>query len=137
GRPADPRAVPGVRHFSRVRIVAPGRSHAKLAGVARPRPASRPADSGIHRPLAAAARLAGPPARPGPPDGAVGPGIDLPPLPRSRGMTVALARKLLRDVRLGLIIIMVLLMGFQCLWAKVADRIVQIIAELGKKNIPI
>jgi ABC-2 type transport system permease protein len=38
-------------------------------------------------------------------------------------MTGALVRKLLRDVRLALIIVLVLLGAFQCLWAKVSERI--------------
>jgi ABC-2 type transport system permease protein len=38
-------------------------------------------------------------------------------------MTGVLVRKLLRDVRLALLIIAVLLAAFQCLWAKVAERI--------------
>jgi ABC-2 type transport system permease protein len=38
-------------------------------------------------------------------------------------MTGSLVRKLLRDVRVGLIVLMVLLTAFQCLWAKVTQRI--------------
>jgi ABC-2 type transport system permease protein len=38
-------------------------------------------------------------------------------------MTGSLVRKLLRDVRLALLIVAVLLVAFECLWAKVAERI--------------
>ncbi len=34
-----------------------------------------------------------------------------------------LVRKLLRDLRLPLVVVALLLMGFQCLWAKITDRI--------------
>ena len=34
-----------------------------------------------------------------------------------------LVRKLLRDVRLPLLVVALLLLGFQCLWAKITDRI--------------
>ncbi len=39
-------------------------------------------------------------------------------------MTATLIRKLLRDVRLALIIVALLLGAFQCLWAKITDRII-------------
>jgi ABC-2 type transport system permease protein len=39
-------------------------------------------------------------------------------------MTATLVRKLLRDVRLALIVVAVLLGAFQCLWAKITDRII-------------
>ena len=39
-------------------------------------------------------------------------------------MTGALTRKLLRDLRVPLIVTMVLLFAFQCLWAKVTQRII-------------
>ncbi len=38
-------------------------------------------------------------------------------------MTGSLVRKLLRDVRVGLIVLIVLLIAFQCLWAKITQRI--------------
>jgi ABC-2 type transport system permease protein len=38
-------------------------------------------------------------------------------------MTITLVRKLLRDVRLPLFIVALLLAGFQCLWARVTQRI--------------
>jgi ABC-2 type transport system permease protein len=38
-------------------------------------------------------------------------------------MTRALVRKLLRDVRLPLVVVALLLAGFQCLWAKITQRI--------------
>jgi ABC-2 type transport system permease protein len=40
-------------------------------------------------------------------------------------MTWCLVRKLLRDVRLPLVIVMVLLAAFECLWAKITQRIVE------------
>jgi ABC-2 type transport system permease protein len=50
-------------------------------------------------------------------------------------MTGSLVRKLLRDVRLGLIVVALLLAAFQCLWAKITERItvemVKSFAELG------
>jgi ABC-2 type transport system permease protein len=39
-------------------------------------------------------------------------------------MTFALVRKLLRDIRLPLLVVCVLLAGYQCLWAKITQRIV-------------
>jgi ABC-2 type transport system permease protein len=39
-------------------------------------------------------------------------------------MTFALIRKLLRDVRLPLVVVALLLTAFQCLWAKITERIV-------------
>lgn len=44
-------------------------------------------------------------------------------------MTWVLMRKLLRDVVLGLVLVCLLLFAFQCLWAKVAERIGQLLAE--------
>jgi ABC-2 type transport system permease protein len=38
-------------------------------------------------------------------------------------MTGSLVRKLLRDVRVGLIVLILLLIAFQCLWAKITQRI--------------
>ena len=38
-------------------------------------------------------------------------------------MTGTLVRKLLRDVRLPLAVVALLLVGFQCLWAKITQRI--------------
>jgi ABC-2 type transport system permease protein len=40
-------------------------------------------------------------------------------------MTFALIRKLLRDVRLPLLVVALLLFGFECLWAKVTQRITE------------
>ena len=40
-------------------------------------------------------------------------------------MTLVLVRKLLRDVRLPLLVVMVLLFGFEMLWAKVTQRITE------------
>jgi len=39
-------------------------------------------------------------------------------------MTIALVRKLLRDIRVPLAVVALLLLGFQCLWVKVTERIV-------------
>jgi ABC-2 type transport system permease protein len=56
-------------------------------------------------------------------------------------MTATLIRKLLRDVRLALIIVALLLGAFQCLWAKITDRIIgelapffNQLAEMGGLN---
>jgi ABC-2 type transport system permease protein len=38
-------------------------------------------------------------------------------------MTVTLVRKLFRDIRVALVVVGILLAGFQCLWAKVTERI--------------
>ena len=38
-------------------------------------------------------------------------------------MTAMLVRKLLRDVRVGLIVVALLLAAFQCLWIKVVERL--------------
>jgi ABC-2 type transport system permease protein len=50
-------------------------------------------------------------------------------------MTWVLARKLLRDVAVGLCLVALLLFAFQCLWAKVADKIshdiIQRLTRLG------
>src|SRR5262249_49641120 len=67
--------------------------------------------------------MVGPAAARGPENGATGIIEHLRPVPRSRGMTGSLVRKLLRDVRVGLIVLIVLLIAFQCLWAKVTQRI--------------
>src|SRR5437016_3043287 len=40
-------------------------------------------------------------------------------------MTFCLVRKLLRDVRLPLLVVVALLAAFQCLWAKVTQRIIE------------
>jgi ABC-2 type transport system permease protein len=40
-------------------------------------------------------------------------------------MTFCMVRKLLRDVRLPLLVVIVLLAAFQCLWAKVTQRIIE------------
>ena len=39
-------------------------------------------------------------------------------------MTWALIRKLLRDVRLALLVVVLIIIGFQCLWVKVSQRAV-------------
>src|SRR5262249_2748847 len=90
---------------------------------ARPRPGRQPSGAGIRRPAPAAAGLAGrsAPGRAAP--GAAGAQRCLLPLPRDRLMTFTLLRKLLRDVRLPLAAVGLLLCGFQCLWAKVTERI--------------
>src|SRR5207249_1092385 len=50
-------------------------------------------------------------------------GPHLPSLSRDRRMTHILVRKLLRDVRTSLIIVAVLLLAFQLLWAKVTENV--------------
>src|SRR5919201_5982342 len=40
-------------------------------------------------------------------------------------MTFSLVRKLLRDVRTALLVVVLLLGAFQCLWAKVTQRIIE------------
>jgi ABC-2 type transport system permease protein len=53
-------------------------------------------------------------------------------------MTLVLARKLLRDVAVGLFLVALLLFAFQCLWAKVADRISNdILRALAERGIPV
>jgi ABC-2 type transport system permease protein len=47
-------------------------------------------------------------------------------------MTWVLARKLLRDVAVGLAVVVLLLFAFQCLWAKVAERIGELLVELTR-----
>src|SRR5206468_3383581 len=71
----------------------------------------------------AAAGLAGPRAGTRPQDRAARPGRHLPPLSRERGMTGPLVRKLLRDVRLALLLVALLLAAFQCLWVKIVERL--------------
>jgi ABC-2 type transport system permease protein len=48
-------------------------------------------------------------------------------------MTRILVGKLFRDVRLPLAVVAILLIAFQCLWAKVAQRIVQVVHEAIKR----
>src|SRR5262249_61992844 len=38
-------------------------------------------------------------------------------------MMAVLVRKLLRDIRLALLLVAVLLAGYQCLWTKITDRL--------------
>jgi ABC-2 type transport system permease protein len=45
-------------------------------------------------------------------------------------MTGTLVRKLLRDVRLPLFVVALLLLGFECLWAKITQRIVEEVLPL-------
>src|SRR5262249_36147512 len=78
----------------------------------------------IRRRAARPARLAGPAAAGRPAHRAARPGPHLPPLPRSRGMTLTLVRKLLRDLRVALVVVAFLLGAFQCLWFKITDRII-------------
>jgi ABC-2 type transport system permease protein len=47
-------------------------------------------------------------------------------------MTGSLVRKLLRDVRLGLFIVLLLLAAFPCLWALVSRRIAELLKELSQ-----
>ncbi len=49
--------------------------------------------------------------------------LDLSPLSRSHAMTWTLVRKLLFDIRLALVVVALFLAAFQCLWAKITERI--------------
>src|SRR5205085_363622 len=71
----------------------------------------------------APAALAGPASRSGFTHSAARPGAYLPSLSRSPGMTTTLVRKLVRDVRQPLLVLAILLLAFQCLWAKVIERL--------------
>jgi ABC-2 type transport system permease protein len=52
-------------------------------------------------------------------------------------MTWVLVRKLLRDLRTGLVVVALLLFGFQVLWARVAHRIVvDLLAKFAELGIP-
>src|SRR5205823_1261902 len=82
----------------------------------------------VHGDAAGAPGVAGPASADRPATGTPGPGPDLPSVPRSRGMMLTLIRKLLRDLRLALAVVALLLGAFQCLWYKVTERI---IAELA------
>src|SRR5262249_44777672 len=113
GGPAGARPLPGA-----------GPRPAAAARPARARARRRGPHAGVHRGLARAARLAGPAAAHRAAHGAAGAGGRLSPLPRGRDMTWTLVRKLLRDVRVLLVLVCVLLGGYQVLWAKVTERIV-------------
>jgi ABC-2 type transport system permease protein len=52
-------------------------------------------------------------------------------------MTATLVRKLLRDIRVPLLVVMVLLAAFQCLWAKVTARITEEILPTVTKHLPL
>jgi ABC-2 type transport system permease protein len=52
-------------------------------------------------------------------------------------MRLILVRKLLRDVRLALIMVVLLLMGFQCLWAKITQRITEEILPQITQHLPL
>jgi ABC-2 type transport system permease protein len=52
-------------------------------------------------------------------------------------MTGWLIRKILRDVRTGLIVVALLLVAFQCLWAKITDRISGELLPLLAKTMPL
>lgn len=52
-------------------------------------------------------------------------------------MTGALVLKLLRDLRTALIAVMVMLAGFQCLWAKVTQRITEEILPAVTRHMPL
>ncbi len=52
-------------------------------------------------------------------------------------MTVALVRKLLRDVRLGLLVFALLLGAFQCLWVKITARISGEMVTFLSQKLPI
>src|SRR5207249_11230946 len=95
------------------RLPGPRRAPARLA---RPEPrAARGQPPGLRlcRTAGAAAGVAGAAAGDGPARRAARPGPDLPPLPRSPGMTAILVRKLLRDVRLALVAVALLLAAFE------------------------
>jgi ABC-2 type transport system permease protein len=52
-------------------------------------------------------------------------------------MTRWLIRKLLRDVRTGLIVVALLLIAFQCLWAKITDRLTGELLPKLAKSLPL
>jgi ABC-2 type transport system permease protein len=53
-------------------------------------------------------------------------------------MTGALVRKLLRDLRLPLFVVCLLLAGFQCFWARITYRVTQeVLPELKSHGIPL
>ena len=52
-------------------------------------------------------------------------------------MTATLVRKLLRDVRTPLVVVSLLLFGFQCLWAKVTDSILGRLLPAFTKELPL
>lgn len=52
-------------------------------------------------------------------------------------MTAALVLKLLRDLRPALVAVMVMLAGFQCLWAKVTQRITEEILPAVTRHLPL
>src|SRR5262249_23779886 len=68
---------------------------------------------------------------------ALGAGTDLSPLPRDRRMTRILVAKLFRDVRLALLIVALLLAAFQCLWAKITQRIVAELVPQFRELMPL
>jgi ABC-2 type transport system permease protein len=51
-------------------------------------------------------------------------------------MTSVLTRKLLRDVWPGLVLVTLLLLAFQCLWARVTERIHTIMKKFEALNVP-
>src|SRR5262249_9046162 len=109
---AGPGPLPGAR-----------RGAAAAARLAGPRVSGRPADAGIHRRPARAAGLARRAPRGGAARRAAGAQRRLPPLPRERHMTWVLTRKLLRAVRWPLLAVALFLGGYQCLWAKLTERV--------------
>jgi ABC-2 type transport system permease protein len=52
-------------------------------------------------------------------------------------MTIVLVRKLLADIRNGLILVMIFLFAFQCLWAKVTERITEEILPALTRHLPL
>src|SRR5262249_50046360 len=77
----------------------------------------------IYRPAAAAVGVAEPASAGRCAHRTCGLVADLSPLSRVADMTLVLVRKLLRDVRWGLLVVAVLLCLFQALWVKVTQRI--------------
>jgi ABC-2 type transport system permease protein len=51
-------------------------------------------------------------------------------------MTFVLVRKVLRDLRVPLVLVALLLAGFELLWAKVTERLTHHVADQVKKSIP-
>src|SRR5206468_3949741 len=98
---------------------------AGAAGPGPPRPERLRPEPAISRPSRAAARLAQPAKRGRSSHRAAGAEPDLPSLSRSRDMIRSQLGKLLRDLRVPLIVVMVLLCAFQCLWAKITQRIIK------------
>ncbi len=52
-------------------------------------------------------------------------------------MTLALVRKLLRDIRAALLVVALLLAAFECLWAKITQRVTEELVPQFTKHVPV